>query len=130
MTAGLRRLRRGSTTSRSTTSRCAPARRSRRAAACWSPRRPAPARRMVGEFAVHLALADGPQVLLHHPDQGAVEPEVRTTWSRRYGADQVGLLTGDNAINGEAPVVVMTTEVLRNMLYAGSRDAARAAASW
>ncbi len=38
----------------------------------------------------------------------------------RYGADQVGLLTGDNAINGDAPVVVMTTEVLRNMLYAGS----------
>ena len=44
-----------------------------------------------------------------------------TTWSTRYGADQVGLLTGDNTINGEAPVVVMTTEVLRNMLYAGSR---------
>ncbi len=38
----------------------------------------------------------------------------------RYGAEQVGLLTGDNAINGDAPVVVMTTEVLRNMLYAGS----------
>jgi ATP-dependent RNA helicase HelY len=39
---------------------------------------------------------------------------------QRYGADKVGLLTGDNAINGDAPVVVMTTEVLRNMLYAGS----------
>ncbi|MEV1288893.1 DEAD/DEAH box helicase [Micromonospora sp. NPDC049679] len=38
----------------------------------------------------------------------------------RHGADQVGLLTGDNAINGDARVVVMTTEVLRNMLYAGS----------
>ena len=42
-----------------------------------------------------------------------------TTSSSGYGADQVGLLTGDNAINGDAPVVVMTTEVLRNMLYAG-----------
>ena len=51
-----------------------------------------------------------------------------TTWSRRYGADKVGLLTGDNAINGEAPIVVMTTEVLRNMLYAGSATAARASA--
>ena len=40
--------------------------------------------------------------------------------SERHGADRVGLLTGDNSINGEAPVVVMTTEVLRNMLYAGS----------
>ena len=38
----------------------------------------------------------------------------------RYGEDGVGLLTGDNTINGEAPVVVMTTEVLRNMIYADS----------
>ena len=38
----------------------------------------------------------------------------------RHGASKVGLLTGDNSINGEAPVVVMTTEVLRNMLYADS----------
>src|SRR5262249_59343480 len=39
---------------------------------------------------------------------------------QRYGPARVGLLTGDNAINPDAPVVVMTTEVLRNMLYAGS----------
>src|SRR3712207_4968211 len=38
----------------------------------------------------------------------------------RYGPEKVGLLTGDNAVNGGAPVVVMTTEVLRNMLYAES----------
>lgn len=38
----------------------------------------------------------------------------------RYGEDQVGLLTGDRSIRGEAPVVVMTTEVLRNMLYEAS----------
>ena len=37
-----------------------------------------------------------------------------------HGADRVGLLTGDNAVNGDAPIVVMTTEVLRNMIYAGS----------
>src|SRR5205085_10400266 len=37
-----------------------------------------------------------------------------------YGQHKVGLLTGDNAVNGDAPVVVMTTEVLRNMLYAES----------
>ena len=38
----------------------------------------------------------------------------------RYGAGEVGLLTGDNAIDGDAPTVVMTTEVLRNMIYARS----------
>ena len=37
---------------------------------------------------------------------------------RKYGADRVGLLTGDNSINGQAPIVVMTTEVLRNMIHA------------
>ena len=46
-------------------------------------------------------------------------------WGDGYGypsplTAKVGLLTGDNAINGDAPVVVMTTEVLRNMIYAGS----------
>ena len=43
----------------------------------------------------------------------------------RYGAERVGLLTGDNAINGDAPVVVMTTEVLRNMIYGRSQRARR-----
>ncbi len=38
-----------------------------------------------------------------------------------YGDERVGLLTGDNSINGDAEIVVMTTEVLRNMIYAGSR---------
>ena len=38
-----------------------------------------------------------------------------------HGDDAVGLLTGDNAINGDAPIVVMTTEVLRNMIYGRSR---------
>ncbi|HSG78476.1 MAG TPA: DEAD/DEAH box helicase [Acidimicrobiia bacterium] len=41
---------------------------------------------------------------------------------RQHGEDAVGLLTGDNSINGSAPIVVMTTEVLRNMMYAGSSD--------
>src|SRR5436305_7502099 len=40
--------------------------------------------------------------------------------AQAHGADRVGLLTGDNSVNGEAPIVVMTTEVLRNMIYAAS----------
>ena len=39
--------------------------------------------------------------------------------SERIGSSRVGLLTGDNAINADADIVVMTTEVLRNMLYEG-----------
>ena len=39
----------------------------------------------------------------------------------RTARERVGLLTGDNTINGEAPIVVMTTEVLRNMLYERQR---------
>ena len=56
--------------------------------------------------------------VLHDAAQGALEPEVRGLLRKRYGADRVGLLTGDNSINGQAPIVVMTTEVLRNMIYA------------
>jgi ATP-dependent RNA helicase HelY len=97
---------------------------------------------VVGEFAVHLALragtapgADAPGPAGGASEAGAAGPVRKCFYTTpikalsnqkyhdlvaRHGVDQVGLLTGDNAINGEAPVVVMTTEVLRNMLYAGS----------
>ena len=64
--------------------------------------------------------AERPQVLLHHAHQGAVQPEVRRPRPplRRRGGRACSPAT--TPINGDAPVVVMTTEVLRNMLYAGS----------
>ena len=74
---------------------------------------------VVGEFAVHLALASGRKAFYTTPIK-ALSNQKYSDLVRRYGADQVGLLTGDTTINGDAPVVVMTTEVLRNMLYAGS----------
>ena len=74
---------------------------------------------VVGEFAVHLALAEGRKCFYTAPIK-ALSNQKYSDLVRRYGAAQVGLLTGDNSINGEAPIVVMTTEVLRNMLYAGS----------
>jgi ATP-dependent RNA helicase HelY len=75
---------------------------------------------VVGEFAVHLALAGGRKCFYTTPIK-ALSNQKYSDLVRRYSAARVGLLTGDNSINGEAPVVVMTTEVLRNMLYAGSR---------
>ncbi len=74
---------------------------------------------IVGEFAVHLALAEGRKCFYTTPIK-ALSNQKYADLVRRYGAAKVGLLTGDNTINGEAPVVVMTTEVLRNMLYASS----------
>src|SRR5690242_15200145 len=74
---------------------------------------------VVGEFAVHLALAQGGKCFYTTPIK-ALSNQKYADLTRRYGAASVGLLTGDNSINGDAPVVVMTTEVLRNMLYAGS----------
>ncbi|KRD36275.1 RNA helicase [Oerskovia sp. Root918] len=75
---------------------------------------------VVGEFAVHLALAGGRKAFYTTPIK-ALSNQKYADLARRHGADQVGLLTGDTSINGDAPIVVMTTEVLRNMLYAGSR---------
>ncbi len=74
---------------------------------------------LVGEFAVHLAVARGGKCFYTTPIK-ALSNQKFADLTLRYGADKVGLLTGDNTINSEAPVVVMTTEVLRNMLYAGS----------
>src|SRR5215472_1934292 len=74
---------------------------------------------VIGEYAVHLALAQGRKCFYTTPIK-ALSNQKYSDLVRRYGAATVGLLTGDNSVNGEAPVVVMTTEVLRNMLYAGS----------
>src|SRR5580704_17872173 len=78
---------------------------------------------VIGEYAVHLALAQGRKCFYTTPIK-ALSNQKYADLLRRYDSRTVGLLTGDNSINGEAPVVVMTTEVLRNMLYTGSQTLA------
>jgi ATP-dependent RNA helicase HelY len=74
---------------------------------------------VIAEYAVAKALAEGGKAFYTTPLK-ALSNQKFGDLSRRHGPEQVGLLTGDNAIAGEAPVVVMTTEVLRNMIYATS----------
>lgn len=74
---------------------------------------------IVGEFAIYLALERNLKAFYTTPIK-ALSNQKFTELSEKYGPENVGLLTGDTSINGEAPVVVMTTEVLRNMLYADS----------
>ncbi|MGB3696016.1 MAG: DEAD/DEAH box helicase [Gordonia sp. (in: high G+C Gram-positive bacteria)] len=74
---------------------------------------------IVGEFAVHLALANGTKCFYTTPIK-ALSNQKFHDLAAVHGDENVGLLTGDNSINSAAPVVVMTTEVLRNMLYAES----------
>jgi ATP-dependent RNA helicase HelY len=74
---------------------------------------------VVAEYATNLALNDGGKAFYTAPIK-ALSNQKFGDLTRRYGASRVGLLTGDNSINGAAPIVVMTTEVLRNMIYAGS----------
>ena len=74
---------------------------------------------IVGEFAVHLALTRGRKAFYTTPIK-ALSNQKFADLVRVHGAANVGLLTGDSSINGEAPIVVMTTEVLRNMMYAES----------
>ena len=74
---------------------------------------------VVGEFAVQLALRAGRKCFYTTPIK-ALSNQKYNDLVARYGPERVGLLTGDNTINGAADVVVMTTEVLRNMLYGDS----------
>ncbi|WP_026818453.1 DEAD/DEAH box helicase [Arthrobacter castelli] len=74
---------------------------------------------VVGEFAVYMALERGLKAFYTTPIK-ALSNQKYTELLQVYGPERVGLLTGDTSINPEADVVVMTTEVLRNMLYAGS----------
>ena len=74
---------------------------------------------VVAEHAVDRALASGRRAFYTAPIKALSNQKFRDL-GRRLGPGRVGLLTGDNTVSPEAPVVVMTTEVLRNMLYAGS----------
>ena len=80
---------------------------------------------IVGEFAIHLAMREpavgglGDKAFYTTPIKALSNQKFRELQDV-YGADEVGLLTGDTNINGNARIVVMTTEVLRNMLYADS----------
>lgn len=72
---------------------------------------------IVGEFAAFLAEEKGEKCFYTTPIK-ALSNQKFQELSRVHGEANVGLLTGDSSINGDAPIVVMTTEVLRNMIYA------------
>ena len=74
---------------------------------------------LVAEAAVHLSLGRKRRVFYTTPLKALSNQKFRD-FTLAYGPDQVGLLTGDNSINRRAPIVVMTTEVLRNMIYSGT----------
>ncbi len=74
---------------------------------------------LVAEYGVQRALNDGRTVIYTTPIKALSNQKFKDL-GRWLGKEKVGLLTGDNAIRPDAEVVVMTTEVLRNMIYAGS----------
>ena len=74
---------------------------------------------LVAEVALHLAVERGGRAFYTTPIKALSNQKYREL-STIYGSDNVGLLTGDNSINATAQIVVMTTEVLRNMIYAKS----------
>ncbi len=71
---------------------------------------------VVAEYAIARAMEEGMKAFYTTPIKALSNQKFRDL-SEWYGLSRTGLLTGDNSINPEAPVVVMTTEVLRNMLY-------------
>ena len=74
---------------------------------------------VIAEHAIDATLARGQASFYTSPIKALANQKFRD-FGRRFGREAVGLLTGDVTVNGDAPVVVMTTEVLRNMLYEGS----------
>lgn len=74
---------------------------------------------VVAEYGIAAALADGRRSFYTAPIKALSNQKYRDL-VEIHGDSNVGLLTGDNSINGDAPIVVMTTEVLRNMIYGRS----------
>jgi len=75
---------------------------------------------IVGEFGIHLAMSTAGEKAFYTTPMKALSNQKFRELVEVYGPDEVGLLTGDTNINASARIVVMTTEVLRNMLYADS----------
>ncbi|RPE74973.1 MULTISPECIES: RNA helicase [unclassified Frondihabitans] len=75
---------------------------------------------LVAEFAIHLAMQHPRDKVFYTAPMKALSNQKYQELVAEYGASEVGLLTGDTNVNSRARIVVMTTEVLRNMLYAGS----------
>ncbi|MGR2751774.1 DEAD/DEAH box helicase [Agromyces arachidis] len=75
---------------------------------------------VVAEYAVHLAMHSGAEKVFYTTPIKALSNQKYQEFAATWGHDEVGLLTGDTNINSGARIVVMTTEVLRNMLYADS----------
>ena len=75
---------------------------------------------VVAEFAVFLAMQTSEQRVFYTTPIKALSNQKYNELAAVYGHDQVGILTGDTSINPDARIVVMTTEVLRNMIYAQS----------
>ena len=72
---------------------------------------------LIGEYAIHRAIAHGQKVFYTTPLKALSNQKLRD-FREQFGADNVGLMTGDLSVNRDARVVVMTTEIFRNMLYA------------
>jgi superfamily II RNA helicase len=73
---------------------------------------------LIAEFAIDLALATNRRLAYTTPLK-ALSNQKYGDFCRTYGAEHVGILTGDVKVNPRAPVLVMTTEILRNMFYGG-----------
>lgn len=74
---------------------------------------------VVGEFGLRRAVEMGKRAFYTTPIK-ALSNQKFHDLSAMFGAERVGLLTGDSVVNPEAAIIVMTTEVLRNMIYARS----------
>jgi superfamily II RNA helicase len=71
---------------------------------------------LIGEYAIYRALSRGKRVFYTTPLKALSNQKLRD-FREKFGFDQVGLLTGDASIHRDAPILVMTTEIFRNMLY-------------
>lgn len=71
---------------------------------------------VIAQHAIHRALEQGCRIFYTTPLK-ALSNQKFYDFGEKYGYDKVGLLTGDTSINRGAQVVIMTTEVFRNMLY-------------
>src|SRR5574337_1186017 len=79
---------------------------------------------LIAEFAIYRALAHQHRIAYTTPIK-ALSNQKYADFTRQWGEETVGILTGDVKVNPHAPLVIMTTEILRNKFYGGESEGYR-----
>src|SRR3990167_11449668 len=72
---------------------------------------------LIADYIIDRDIKEGKNVVYTAPIK-ALSNQKYKDFCKDYGKENIGLVTGDTVINSRAPILIMTTEIYRNMVIA------------